>query len=715
MLKKNKNMNRGAAVLATLFAVLFFIITGRFLYIQLTGQVDGQVLAARAAQKYEKQQTLEASRGSILDRNGEAIAEDTSAYTLVAILDESLTTDPKKPQHVVDKETTAEKLAPILDIDTSKALEILHKDAKQVEFGADGRNLSQTEKLKIEKLKLPGIAFMKNQKRFYPNGVFASDIIGYAQKNEENGVTSGMLGLEKSLDSFLQEKDGSIKYNSDHYGWKLPGSRDEITPPDNGSDIYLTLDQKIQTFLEDAMNQTVKEYSPKKIMAVVADPKTGKILAMSQRPSFNPNTRDISNFNNDIIGYPIEPGSTMKMYTVASAIEQGVYKGSSTYKSGSYKIGTKVIKDHNKTGWGTIPYDEGFERSSNVAMINLAMKLGPDTYSNYMNKFGFGEKTGIDLPGEKAGKINSDSKISLATASFGQGSTATVIEQIQAATAIANGGKLMKPYLIDQIVDADANKVIKKNEPKQIGRPISEATAAQVRDLMGKVVTSKNGTGKPFAIEGYDVAGKTGTAQIPGENGRYMSGKENFIFSFMGMAPKDDPELLVYVAVQQPELEPTEIGSMPVSSIFKTVMQNSLQYLQIQPEKGKEKNEETAPKAQDPVMESYIGKNAKGSAKLLESGSYKPIILGSGPSVEAQSPSERTVISKGERVFLQTGGKVKMPDLSGWSKRDIMKLADLLQLRVSFSGQGFSAKQSIPKGTIVSKETLLTVELKPPS
>ncbi|WP_338781804.1 penicillin-binding protein [Metabacillus sp. FJAT-52054] len=715
MLKKNKNMNRGAAVLATFFAVLFFIITGRFLYIQLTGQVDGQVLAARAAQKYEKKQILEASRGSILDRNGEAIAEDTSAYTLVAILDESLTSDPKKPQHVVDKETTAEKLAPILDIDTSKALEILHKDAKQVEFGADGRNLSQTEKLKIEKLKLPGIAFMKNQKRFYPNGVFASDIIGYAQKNEENGVTSGMLGLEKSLDSYLQERDGSIKYNSDHYGWKLPGTRDEITPPDNGSDIYLTLDQKIQTFLEDAMNQTVKEYSPKKIMAVVADPKTGKILAMSQRPSFNPNTRDISNFNNDIIGYPIEPGSTMKMYTVASAIEQGVYKGSSTYKSGSYKIGSKVIKDHNKTGWGSITYDEGFERSSNVAMINLAMKLGPDAYSSYMKKFGFGQKTGIDLPGEKAGTINSDSKISLATASFGQGSTATVIEQIQAATAIANGGKLMKPYLIDQIVDADANKVIKKNEPKQISRPISEATAAQVRDLMGKVVTSKNGTGKPFAIEGYDVAGKTGTAQIPGDNGRYMSGKENFIFSFMGMAPKDDPELLVYVAVQQPELEPTEIGSMPVSSIFKTVMQNSLQYLQIQPEEGKGKENDSAPKAQDPVMESYIGKNAKDAAKLLESSAYQPLILGSGPSVEAQSPSERTVISKGERVFLQTGGKVKMPDLSGWSKRDIMKLADLLQLRVSFSGQGFSAKQSIPKGTIVSKETLLTVELKPPS
>ncbi|KZZ82949.1 penicillin-binding protein [Bacillus sp. SJS] len=715
MLKKNKNMNRGAAVLATFFAVLFFIITGRFLYIQLTGQVDGQVLAARAAQKYEKKQILEASRGSILDRNGEAIAEDTSAYTLVAILDESLTSDPKKPQHVVDKETTAEKLAPILDIDTSKALEILHKDAKQVEFGADGRNLSQTEKLKIEKLKLPGIAFMKNQKRFYPNGVFASDIIGYAQKNEENGVTTGMLGLEKSLDSYLQERDGSIKYNSDHYGWKLPGTRDEITPPDNGSDIYLTLDQKIQTFLEDAMNQTVKEYSPKKIMAVVADPKTGKILAMSQRPSFNPNTRDISNFNNDIIGYPIEPGSTMKMYTVASAIEQGVYKGSSTYKSGSYKIGSKVIKDHNKTGWGSITYDEGFERSSNVAMINLAMKLGPDAYSSYMKKFGFGQKTGIDLPGEKAGTINSDSKISLATASFGQGSTATVIEQIQAATAIANGGKLMKPYLIDQIVDADANKVIKKNEPKQISRPISEATAAQVRDLMGKVVTSKNGTGKPFAIEGYDVAGKTGTAQIPGDNGRYMSGKENFIFSFMGMAPKDDPELLVYVAVQQPELEPTEIGSMPVSSIFKTVMQNSLQYLQIQPEEGKGKENDSAPKAQDPVMESYIGKNAKDAAKLLESSAYQPLILGSGPSVEAQSPSERTVISKGERVFLQTGGKVKMPDLSGWSKRDIMKLADLLQLRVSFSGQGFSAKQSIPKGTIVSKETLLTVELKPPS
>ncbi|AZB42835.1 PASTA domain-containing protein [Bacillus sp. FJAT-42376] len=712
MLKKNKNMNRGAAVIATIFAALFFIITGRFLYIQLTGQVDGQVLAARAAQKYEEKQTLEASRGSILDRNGEAIAEDTSAYTLVAILDKSLTTNAKHPQHVIDKEKTAEKLAPILKIGVSDAREILEKDAKQVEFGADGRNLSQTEKMKIEKLKLPGIAFIKNQKRFYPNGLFASHIIGYAQKDEETGRTSGMMGLEKSLDSYLQEKDGSVKFKSDHYGWKLPGSRDKITPPDNGSDVYLTLDQKIQTFLEDAMNQAVKDYNPKKVMAVVADPKTGKILAMSQRPSFNPNKRDISNFTNDIIGYPIEPGSTMKIYTVAAAIEQGVYSGSASYKSGSYKIGNKVIKDHNKTGWGSITFDEGFERSSNVAMINLAMKLGPDAYSTYMEKFGFGEKTGIDLPGEKAGKINSDSKISLATASFGQGSTATVIEQIQAATAVANGGRLMKPYLIDQIVDKDSGKVIRKNEPKQIGKPISEATAAQVRDLMGKVVSSKNGTGKPFAIEGYEVAGKTGTAQIPGENGRYMSGKENFIFSFMGMAPKDDPELLVYVAVQQPELEPTEVGSMPTSSIFKTVMQNSLQYLQIQPEEKKEADKQKR-QAADPEMESFVGKTAKDSSRLLESGSYKPVILGSGPSVQAQSPSERSVISKGEKIFLYTGGKAKMPDLTGWSKRDIMKLADLLNLRVSFSGEGFSAKQSIPKGTMVSKETLLTVELKP--
>nr|WP_241680122.1 penicillin-binding protein [Metabacillus mangrovi] len=709
-------MNRGAAALALVFAVLFFIITGRFLYIQLTGQVDGQVLAARAAQKYEKQQSLEASRGAILDRNGEAIAEDTSAYTLVAILDETLTTNPKKPQHVIDKDKTAEKLAPILDIEKSEALGFLEKDAKQVEFGADGRNLSQTEKLKIEKLKLPGIAFIKNQKRFYPNGVFASHIIGYAQKDEETGKTSGMLGLEKSLDRYLQEKDGLIKYNSDQFGWKLPGSKDKITKPDNGSSVYLTLDQKIQTFLEDSMNQAVKDYNPEKVMAVVADPKTGKILAMSQRPSFNPNTRDITNFYNDIIGYPFEPGSTMKMYTVAAAIEQGVYNGDASYKSGGYKIGKRTIRDHNKTGWGTITYNEGFARSSNVAMINLAMKIGPDAYADYMEKFGFGSKTGIDLPGEEAGKINSDSSISLATASFGQGSTATVIEQIQAATAIANDGQMMKPYIIDQITDPDTKKVVEKNEPKKLGKPISASTAKQVRDLMGSVVTSKNGTGKPFAIEGYDVAGKTGTAQLPGKDGRYMTGKENYLFSFMGMAPKDDPRLLVYVAVQQPELEPTETGSMTTSSIFKTVMQNSLQYLQIQPDQAagqKVKDKDKEP--ENPVMDSYIGKNAKDSSGKLRSLSAEPVILGTGSSVEAQNPSEGSVLTKDEKIFLYTGGKAKMPDLSGWSKRDVMKLADLLQLRVSFSGEGFSAKQSIPAGTPVSSNTLLTVELKPPA
>ena len=229
--KKNTNMNRGAAILSLIFALLFFILIARFFYIQSTGKVHGEALAARAEQQYESQRTIEASRGSIFDRRGEVIAEDTSSYTVIAVLNDELSTDPDNPQHVVDPEETAQKLAPLLEMEVSDVENILTKDAKQVEFGSAGRDISHTVKQKIDKLKLPGIGFIRDTKRFYPNGVFASHLIGYAQKQDEDSVTKGMMGIEKSLENYLVEKDGFLKYEKDFYQWKLPNGKEEITPP----------------------------------------------------------------------------------------------------------------------------------------------------------------------------------------------------------------------------------------------------------------------------------------------------------------------------------------------------------------------------------------------------------------------------------------------------------------------------------------------------
>ena len=716
---KSKNINRGAALITILFAMLFFLLIGRFIYIQTTGVVDGQVLAALAEKKYTKQKTIEAQRGTIYDRRGQAIAQDTPAYTVVAILDETLTTNDKDPQHVVDPQDTARKLAPFLEMNEADLVSILSKDRKQVEFGSKGRDINHSLKLEIEALDLPGIAFIRDSKRYYPNGTFASHTIGYAQKLEEDedgnkNVTVGMLGLEKSLDEYLQEEDGYMKFQSDKKGFKLPDAKEQIIAPDNGNNVYLTIDQKIQTFLEDSMNNAAKKYEANKMIGIVANAKTGEILAMSTRPSFNPNVRDITNYLNDAISYRFEPGSTMKIFTLAAAIEEGVYNGDEVYQSGEYYVGRDRIRDHNKLGWGKITFDEGVQRSSNVAFAKLAAeKLGTDNLLQYLNRFGFNQPTGINLEGEVNSLINFQYELDKITTAFGQGSAFTPIQQIQAATAITNNGKMMKPYVVDKIVDPDTDKVLKDYKPQEVGSPISAETSKKVLDLLETVVTSENGTGKLYYLEGYDVAGKTGTAQIPDPKGGYLTGLGNNIFSFIGMAPKNDPKLIVYVAVEQPKLEDYEKGSEPVSLIFNPVMKNSLQYMNIEPT-NQEKAEKTNDIQRGFQLQSYSGKSIDGVLKQLSEQQIEVITLGTGNKVVTQIPYEGESVNPGEKVILLTDGDVQMPDVTGWSLRDIMKIANVTKLKPNIVGNGYVVKQNLAPGTKIKENDYLIIQLEPP-
>ncbi|WP_078413467.1 penicillin-binding protein [Priestia abyssalis] len=714
MLVNKKNTSRGAAVLILIFATLFFTLTARFFYIQATGKAEGQTLAAIAQKKHTRQTVIEGKRGSIYDRTGEAIAHDTGAYTVVAILDPSQTKDPKKPLHVANPSKTAKKLAPLLNMEESKLEELMSKKGRvQVELGPGGRDISNTTKRKIEELKLPGITFIQDSKRFYPNGVFASHIIGYAQKNDE-GKTIGKMGVEELFNKELTETDGYMKYQSARNGLKLPDPKESIVPPKDGDDVYLTIDKTIQTFLEDAMNRAVKEYNPKKVIGIVANPKTGEILAMSNRPSFNPNVRNINNFVNDAIGYRFEPGSTMKIFTLAAAIEEGVYNGNEYFKSGAYKIADRTIRDHNKSGWGTITFNEGIQRSSNVAIAILANdKLGPDRLLQYYNRFGFNQPTGIDIPGETTSNILYQYPVEKVTTAFGQGSTFTPIQQVQAATAIANKGKMMKPYVIKKVVDSTTGKAKVEKKPEVAGEPISPETADKVLDILETVVTSPNGTGKPYDIEGYQVAGKTGTAQIPNpKGGGYLYGHGNNTFSFLGMAPKDNPSLIVYVAVQQPKLTMQETGSAPVSLIFNSVMKNSLQYLNIQPE---EEKPPVVKKTKYGVeMGSYAGKSTESAAASLKEKGFVPVIVGKGDKVEAQSPAAAERVMKGERVFLKTNGEAVIPDLTNWSYRDVLRLSEFLSLEPSALGTGYVVKQNIASGSPIKKGDYLIVELKSP-
>ena len=590
-------------------------------------------------------------------------------------------------------EKTAKELAKFIDLKESEIYKILQngqqKGRFQVEFGLAGRDISFETKKKIEKLKLPGITFTRNMKRFYPNGIFASHVIGFTETKENKEHTSttyGKLGLEKSLNNLLTGKDGSFKFESDVWGYLLPDGKEKITPAKDGKDVYLTIDQKIQILLEDAMNKVNKEYKPKKIIAIVADAKTGEILAMGQRPTFNPGTREgIENaWYNEAIETSFEPGSTMKVFTLSAAVEEGVFNPNELYQSGRYVVDpkSKPVPDHNGgRGWGMISYLEGVQRSSNVAFAKLANeKLGFDKFREYLTKFGFDRPTGIDLPNETSGKIAFNYPIEKATTAFGQGTAITAIQQIQAATAIANNGKMMQTHVVEKIVDPDSGETIKETKPKVVGTPISEKTATQVRDYLETVITAEHGTGKRYAIEGYSVAGKTGTAQIPGKGG-YLSGASNYVFSFLGMAPKDDPKLIMYVAVQQPELTNYADGSIPVSMIFNPVMKNSLQYLQIQPSEAKPV--ETA------AISNVVDLSVDKAAEILTNQGLKPNVIGNGSKVVSQIPAANEPLLAGERVIIKTDGELIAPDMTGWSLRDVMKVAEVANMKLNSVGSGY--------------------------
>lgn len=700
-------------VLMLLFVVIFLTLSGRFLYIQAIGEVHDINLEEWADDRRTNNFTIKAERGTIYDRNGMKLAQDRATYRLYAIVDETYSTNPdKKLNHVADVQATAEALAPILEMEVLDIKSILQNGVDsgkfQVEFGSEGSQLSQETKLKIEALDLPGLDFDEEAKRYYPNGTFASQLVGLAQKNDDSIIT-GLTGIEAQLDNYLQGTNGSISYKRDKYNVKLLDPDEVIQKQENGNDVYLTLDQKIQTFLEDAMSQVVEEYDPERITATVIDPKTGEILAMSNRPSYNPNNLgQVENWYNDVVSTPIEPGSTMKAFTLAAAIEEGVYNPNEEYKSGRYKIDeiTKPIHDYNQN-WGTITYKEGIQRSSNVAVSKLVWeKLGTDTFLEYLKAFHFDQKTGIDLPREQAGILLYNWPIEKLTASYGQGLTVAPIQLIQAATAIANDGVMMKPYVISKIVDNQTKEVVEETESEVAGNPISADTAQQVLDTLETVITSERGTAHNiYNLSDYSVAGKTGTANF--SQGGYLTGKNDYIYSFLGMAPKENPELVMYITVQQPELEPGEAGSAPVSFIFKNVMENSLHYLNIQPDK------ETQDTVRTYTFPEVIGKSTTQVKEQLENEGLTVTVIGKGATIEKTNIDTGEKVVANQRVLLTTDTPT-MPEIIGWSMRDILEFSELIGFDVEITGNGYAVKQSVEKGSTISEDTNVTVEFSPP-
>ncbi|WP_248511423.1 penicillin-binding protein [Sporosarcina sp. NCCP-2222] len=704
------------------FGGLFFLLMVRFLSIQITGQAEGRPLAAMAASKYARENVLKAQRGEIVDRNGELIASDTISYRLFAVISDKATPNGSKTlYHVVDYDKTAEVLSQYIAMPKQEILQKLESAANkekvpwQIEFGKAGNGINHETMEKIKKaLKregLTGINFMEEKKRLYPNGNFASYLIGFAMREEQKDgsyKTVGKMGLEKTYDKQLTGTDGKVDFQSDVWGFILPKSEKIITSPQDGNEIHLTLDKTIQNFVEDAMSRVEKEYSPKKMLVIVANPKTGEIYAMSQRPSFHPGTREglTENWLNEAVETTVEPGSTMKMFTLAAAIEENKWDPAAKYNSGQYTIYDRTIRDHKRGGWGSITFLEGFQRSSNVSMAYLLERLGDRKFIEYVEKFGFGERVGIDLPHEAAGHILDSYPSERLTTSYGQGSTVTPIQMIQAATAIANDGVMMKPYVIDKIINPNTGDTVQNHKSEEKGRPISKDTAKKVRDILASTVTSEVGTGRKFAIPGYDIGGKTGTAEIPDSRGKYLSGDGNYLYSFLGMAPIEDPQLVTYVYVQQPQLKPGEIGSDPVSKVFNSVMESSLKYLNIVPE--------NVEKTETFKLDNYAGKESGAVIEGLTEKGIRPVLIGEGGKIVSQYPSEGTKLTKDSLVLLKTAGKTELPDFTGWSKKMVLSFKQQSGLDIRLNGDGFVMEQSLSPGTVVNANEPLVIILQPP-
>lgn len=695
-------------------AFLFFVaIIVRISYLSLSKNIDGINLQEFASKRTTKTDVLYAKRGSVYDVNGNVLAQNVSSYTVVAYLNESRTTNPSKPMHVVDKEYTAKKLSQLLDIEYEKVLNYLSKEnVYQTELGNKGKGITELTKEKIEKEKLPGIDFIETQKRNYPYGRFLSYTLGYAKVHTDTTDSGeieekivGELGVESKFNKELSGTDGYNYYQKDRNGYKIAGTNEITEDAKNGNDIYLTIDATIQLFVEQAINKVVDKYKTDWISVMMADAKTGAILSSATYPSFDPNVRDITNYLDYNISYAFEPGSTMKIYSYMAALETGNYDGNKKFKSGIYtaKDGTE-IGDWQRKGWGNITYDQGFALSSNVGVINLInAHLNKNKLKDFYKKLGFGSKTGIELANEVDGKINFQYETEVYNAGFGQGITTTPIQNIKALTSISNDGVLLKPYIIDKIVDQNTNQVLYQGKKEELGRVASQETITKIKDLMASVVNgnSKTSTGYYYHMKGYDVIAKTGTAQVPKTSGKgYYSNQ--IIRGFAGMFPKDNPKVIMYVAAKNPS------SSNLMKELVKEVIENTSNYLKIY---NQTKNETQA--LNSIALESYQNKETKVVKSQLESKKLHIVVIGDGDKIINQYPKPGTVVNELDRVFLITNSNNKVvPDFYGYSKSEIMILANLLNLKIKTTGNGYAYQQSIESGTKIENNKIIEIKLK---
>ena len=694
--KKRNNIkySKGGIIISLLLFVT------RLTQLALFREIDGVNLKELASKRTTKTETITARRGNIYSNDGDILAQNVASYKIIAYLDAKRTTNKDNPQHVVDKEKTAKELAPILGIEEEEILKYLNKEnVYQTEFGTKGKNLTELTKQKIELLNLPGIDFIESYKRYYPKGDFASYTLGYAKSNYNEETSEeeivGEMGIEKQYNNLLRGEDGYIKYQKDLRGYQIANTDVWTKEAVQGKDVYLTIESNVQFFIEQALNNADIDYDFEWFTITILDAKTGAVLGTAASPSFDPNTRNITNYLDMLVAAPYEPGSTMKTFTYMAAMENGVYDGNETYKSGVYYTtdGTE-IGDWNRAGWGMLTYDKGYAMSSNVAIINLINnKMDSMMLRQYFKRLGFGKKTGISLPNESAGKIDFKYETEIFNAGFGQGITTTPIQNVQAMTPLTNDGMLLKPYIVSKIVDPTTGEVILENTRKETERVASTTTVQKMLQLMDDCVNGAGNTGSGYRIESGELIGKTGTAQIANENGGgYLNGKEDVISSFAGIYPKNDPKYIIYASVKRP----TNGSQKPISNAIKEIVANLSKYY------GTEDNQ-TNTTINEYKLSNYINKKVTNITSQLTKDGINYSIIGSGDKIIKQYPESNDTITSKDTLYLITNdSNITVPNVLGLSSKVAKSLLEKLGINVVLDGVGYVVEQSSPENTAIT-------------
>lgn len=671
---------------------------------------------------------VEAKRGTIYDRNHQVIAQEVDAWTIVAYLDESVVDENGDPDYVKDAEKTAEKLCKVLpDAKESNVEKILEKamdqGLSQTELGTGTKRLDEETMEKIKDLDLPGIDFIETTNRYYPTTPYSSTMVGFAAYDEDEQKIVGKMGLEQTMNDLLAGEDGHVQYQQTVDGSILPGTTTVYKEAVDGDNVVLTLDSSLQSVVEKAMEETIENNRATSAWAVVMEVETGKILAWASYPTYDQNEhKEIPSYTDAVSSMVYEPGSVMKPFTYATAIDTGTFPYNTMYRAGSFEYGydaanNKInrvsgvatgyptIYDAQGNDYGTLTFEDGLALSSNIGICELlANYMNYDSLGKYLDRFGFFQETGIPYISEQTGTKNIDVPMDYLRTGFGQSSSITVLQLMQAYSAIFNDGVMVRPYVVDSIEDAKTGEVKKQYSTKAKGTPISKETANKVTEMM-KHVLDEGMSGDRFAIDGVSMVAKTGTGEIYNvEQGKYDT--VNYTSSVMAAAPAEDPKIMVYWGMIGPNYEAYSAKQ------FQDIMRAALIAYGVSSETKESDKTQAEEKWETYTMPNLVNHSVSYAGSKTENWKCQMVYIGGGSTILRQYPQAGSTISSQDRVFLLTDGNViTMPDMTGWTRKDITAFWELTGIQIQTDGYGVVTSQSVEPETPISIDTAISVTM----